>query len=182
VAKETEVPDVIDQGRAAKGTNTATGVEEEARSGAQDERLEGTKKDHTGLPGTEDIKPDFLEGQAPQGLQAEPARFVTNGSLEPNMVASNSGPVPASAANFTPEAGEAAVEAQIKAEDDALRARFEQRQEIDEETISRMSAAEIRAVASDRGYTELDGIMGRKQSRSAFLTAQKADKSIKRKK
>ena len=179
MAKEKEVPDVIDQGRAARGTNTATGAEAEYRSGAQEDRLaevEGGAE----VDATDGVKPDYLKSQKPTGLQAEPARFTTNGSLEPNMLPSNSGPVPASASHFTPEAAEDAVVAQEEALENDLRARFEQRQEIDEETISRMSAAELRAVATDRGYDDVSNVMGRKQSRSAFLAAQKADKTIKR--
>lgn len=101
--KEDDLPfDAIDAGRIAAQGNTATGMAKRDRDG---ELAEEDHSDQTLSETAEDIKPDYLSTKAnkPTGLQAEEARFTSNGSIPAGMVASNSGFVPVSAVERDPE-------------------------------------------------------------------------------
>lgn len=165
--------DIIDTGNVPHGENTATGLEYLNRQGKLEHHTEGTGGSELEVEG--DPQPDADGATEPAGLQAEPAEWVGNGSLPPNMLPSPSGPVPASAIHHTKEAADAAVEKAYATADKEFDERFAARSEIPADTIARMSAAELRAVATDRGYKDVTSTMGRKSARSAFLKSQNDD-------
>lgn len=117
------------------------------------------------------IKPDAVhEGSAPIGAQREAAFFTPGGSIPGGSIPSPSGPVPASVIG-----DDAAREAAIK----AARAGAVQtngRFRISDEAARRMSPAELRAVAHDRGYQGIEG--GRRSVQTKFLAEQKKDDSL----
>lgn len=172
--------DEIDAGRAAPGSNTATGQEAARRSGEEDESLpEGEERGSTvAIEG--EFKGDYLgKPNKAQGAQKEEAEFVSNGTIPLNHVPSNSGLVPVSALANSPEDAERRLEEQRKSLDGSRKALFSQRAELTEEQISRMGGAELRAVATDRGYDIPDNI-GARGTRAAFARAQADDDSIQR--
>lgn len=168
--------DIIDTGKIPHGENTATGQEFLQRKGKLEHHTEGSGGSDLEVEG--DPQPDADGATAPTGLQAEPAEWVGNGSLPPNMLPSPSGPVPAAALHGTKEAADKAVEAAYKTADNEFDERFAHRTEVDADTVARMSNAELRAVATDRGYKDVHNVMGRKSSRTAFLKAQAEDKNV----
>lgn len=174
----TDPQDVVDTGKIAHGEGTATGQEYLQRQGKLDHHTEGSGGSDLEVEGNP--QPDADGPQKPTGLQAEPAEWTTNGTIPPNSLPSPSGPVPAAALHSTKEAADKAVEDAYDAADQEFDERFAQRTEIDADTIGRMSGAEIRAVATDRGYKDVTGLTGRKGSRSAFLKAQSEDTSVKK--
>lgn len=121
------------------------------------------------------IEPDAVkEGQGPIGQQQDAAFFTRNGSIPGNSVPSPSGPVPAS--TIPDEASRnAAVEA---ARAGATRARQGRtgRFRISDEAAGRLSPAELRAVAHDRGYGGVEG--GRQSILRKFLEEQKKDQGL----
>jgi hypothetical protein len=171
-------PDAIDAGKAQQGLATATGVEAARRAGAQDDIDEAAN--HSGQPEIAggEAQPDYL-GQAGEnkGAQNEPATFVGNGTLDPRMIATPSGPQPAAAVATSAEHGEKLLQDHKDAIEKSNRDRFSSRQRISDEKLSTMGRAEIRAVASDRGYPLSDGLGGR-GTRAAFLEHQKNDSSL----
>lgn len=165
--------DPISLGSAQTG-NTATGQELRRRAG-QEEIPSGEDRGSTSTD-TSDIKPDFLhQGEfTPTGQQAEPAAFAPNGSLQANMVPSNSGLVPISAVTGSPEEAQKRLESHKKQVDAFHRHRFAQRNKLTDSQIAQMGSAELRAVAHDRGY-EFSDLMGARGTRSAFKKAQDED-------
>lgn len=127
---------------------------------------ENIAKDPEGVnPGEGDaIRP----GAGPIGQQAEAAFFTRNGSIPANTIPSPSGPVPASVI-----ADKETRERAIKAAREGART---SRRRVSDELAARMSPAELRAVAHDRGYEGVEG--GRSAVLRKFLDAQKKDESL----
>jgi hypothetical protein len=173
--KAGEVEDVIDAGK-AQGGNTATGQEAKVRSGEEGERLEG-QESRGGPEPDEKIQPDFLKPAKNIGLQNEPADFVVNGSVPPRHVASNSGLVPVGAFAASPEDAETRLAEHEQNVQDSMRARSSSRRPIDDVLIDKMSGAELRAVATDRGY-DLSSTLGTRGTRAVFRRLQSEDKSL----
>lgn len=161
------------------GGQTAVGRARDAHLGDQAERI-------ADLPGGSEIAfaggdslpkdfPDHKPG-APVGAQAQPANYTTNGSLPLNMVASPSGLVPASAVSVDP-----AIAAQRVQEGmDSLKA-FTHRtggyDRLSRAQIEGMSAGDLRAVASQRGY-DIGEYAGSRATRKRFIAAQHADDDL----
>lgn len=114
-------------------------------------------------------------GAPPFGDQTTAAFFTRSGSIPGNSIPSPSGPVPASTI-----ADEATRDAAVKAARDGARsshlAQRNGRLRISDEAAGRMSPAELRAVAYDRGYNGVEG--GRASVLRKFLDAQKGDQSL----
>lgn len=175
--KEEELEDVIDAGKAQGGT-TATGQEAARRAGTEDERIDALES--RGGPEPEDkILPDAIAktGPKPVGMQAEPAEFVSNGSIPPNHVASNSGLVPVSAIAATADEADALIETRNADRKAEHKARKSSRSKLDDSLIDKMSGAELRAVGHDRGY-ELSDTAGSRGTRAAFRRLQGEDKYL----
>jgi hypothetical protein len=168
--------DAIDVGRAAVGTGTATGQEALRRAG-EEKRVKGKERGST-VKSTAPVPPaDYIaaKGNKPMGAQKEPATFVGNGTVDLNSVASPSGPQPVSTVASTPEEAKKIVDK--RKADFKTESRREAPKALDDDLIYKMSAAELRAVAHDRGYKISDSA-GRRGTRAAFIQAQKDDKSL----
>jgi hypothetical protein len=121
------------------------------------------------------IEPDAVKaGSPPKGLQAEAAFFTRTGSIPGNSVPSPSGPVPAS--TIADEATRNAAVEQARAGATRERQGRNGRFRLSDEYAQRLSPAELRAVASDRGYPDVFG--GRQTVLAKFLDAQKKDQSL----
>lgn len=124
----------------------------------------------------EGIKPDGVApGQGPIGQQAEAAFFTPQGSVLGNSIPSPTGPVPASTI-ADPGARDAAVK---KAREGARSSRLAGRTgrfRISDAAAARLTPAELRAVAYDRGYTDVEG--GRRAVLARFLKAQAEDEGL----
>lgn len=179
----TEIPVQTDElrdvnlSRAPTGSGTATGQAIAQKSGEEDERI--SSLENRGSPqevaGGDSIKADFAGGETsePTGLQAEPAQFAVNGTLNPAMVASPTGLVPVGAVAASPEDAVRRVEENLRAQEDAARTRSAL-EPIDERLIDRLSAPELRAIAHDRGYDV--GQSGGRVTRERFKQLQSEDK------
>ena len=171
-----QIEDAIETGRAAEGTGTATGQEAARRDGK--EKVPKGKARGSTVKSVAPVQKagDYVgKPHKPIGAQKEPAVFVGNGAVDPNMVASPSGPVPISAVVTTPEEGEKRRKAQLETIETGLARSRAKR--LDEKLINSMSAAELRAVANDRGY-EISSTAGRRGTRAAFIQLQKDDKTL----
>jgi hypothetical protein len=113
------------------------------------------------------------------GAQVEPAIFTTNGTLPVGMTASPSGPVPVGSVVDANLAQARSAEGLQSLEDHyTSRTSNADYQRVSRSTLSRMSAAEIRAVAQDRAYDLGDngsGLIGRRAAMRAFINAQNED-------
>lgn len=181
--ESTEIPVQTDElrdvnlSRAPTGSGTATGQAIADRSGEEAERISSIE--NRGSPqevaGGDSIKADFAGGETsePIGLQAEPAQFAVNGTLNPAMVASPTGLVPVGAVATSPEDAVRRVEENLRAQEDAARTKSSL-EPIDERLIDRLSAPELRAIAFDRGYDV--GQSGGRVTRERFKHLQAEDK------
>lgn len=119
--------------------------------------------------------PDHKPG-APVGAQAQPANYTTNGSLPLNMVASPSGLVPASAVSADP-----AIAAQrVQESMDSLKAHTHRTggyDRLSRAQIETMSAGDLRAVASQRGY-DIGEYAGSRATRKRFIVEQNKDDDL----
>lgn len=163
--------------RSGAAQTTATGQAKSFLSGDEQKRIEslesrGSQVEIAGTP-----KADFAaaEGAQPEGLQAEQATFVANGTVDPNTVASPSGPVPMSAVTNNPQRAQQLKEAQLRTFSENRNRRGNQ--PIEEGRVNSMTAAELRAVANDRGY-DLGNIAGARATRARFLRAQQKDETL----
>ena len=122
------------------------------------------------------IQPDATQpGQGPIGDQKKAAFFTKTGSIPGNSIPSPSGPVPAS--TIADEATRnAAVEAARAGAVSTHLGTRNSRYRISDTAAQRMSPAELRAVAGDRGYQGVDG--GRQSVLRKFLEAQKKDEGL----
>lgn len=178
--------DAIDSGRAAAGSGTATGQEANRRAG--NETASKGKERGSTVKSTIPVQKagDYLgKGQPPIGKQKEPATFVGNGQINTGMVGSPSGPVPIASVVSTPEEGVKLEAANIKTLAEQNKKLTRGRRLTDLE-ISRMSAAELRAVSTDRAYGAIPGqpgfgissMAGTRGTRAAFTEFQKNDKYL----
>jgi hypothetical protein len=131
------------------------------------ERVKGKERGSTvpiagGVP-----KGDWQSPKA-VGAQKEPAKWATNGSVPVNSIPSPSGPVPVGAVAMTAEEGEKVVEAYEEGARGAFASAATTR--LSEEQVARMSGAELRAVAHQRGY-DLE-LAGTRVTRTRFLKLQ----------
>lgn len=117
---------------------------------------------------------DAWEGAEPQGAQAQPAIITTNGTVPVNMIGTPSGPVPISAVESDPVRGAELIQERLDADEkEILRTGYAR---LSRAKIASMSANELRAVASDRGYDI--GQAGNRLSRQRFIKAQQDDKNF----
>lgn len=131
------------------------------------------------VPIVGDHKPDVEGAPAPQGAQAEPARYTSNGQIPHDTVASPYGAVPVGALALTPEEAEKRVDAAHAAHDKFIAERSGQKR-LSPETVHRLGRAELQAIAHRRGYdlNDPEGLMGTRRTRDAFLKAQDEDDEI----
>lgn len=113
----------------------------------------------------------------PQGAQAEPARFGTNGQVPHRTVATPSGPVPVGAVKAPKDKIEKLVDDQNAAHDAFVAERNSRDRRLTDGEISRASGAELRAIGSHRGY-KLPDYAGTRVVRTAFKDAQDKDESL----
>lgn len=158
------------------GLNTATGLEKHNESGEYEEPDE--RGSTTPIAGGEP-NPDYGKTKSgkPSGAQAIPAAFSTNGSQPLTRIATPTGPQPVSAVARTPEEAEHLLRQAREREEASVMARARGRTEISEAKLGVMSAAEIRAVAHDRGYSLPDHTSHGLATR-LFLEKQSEDRYI----
>jgi hypothetical protein len=124
-----------------------------------------------------DAQPDYFKGAKPKGMQAEQAIFASNGSLEPNMVASPSGLVPVSTVARDEDHAQEIMEDRREQHQKYVELRSSNRNKrLSEATVGRLGHAELRAIGEQRGYQLPLG--GNRTTRTAFLAAQAEDKVL----
>lgn len=165
--------------RSSAGALTAVGVEREHRLGDADERVpkgedRGSKQEIEGG----EPEPDFPQHPGPKarGLGLEAANFTTNGTVPGTFVGSPSGPIPVSAVATSVEDAQKRLQQVRKEEQDAL-LNSNSRQKLSRAKVESMSAADLRAVAHDRGY-DIGEHAGSRATRRRFLAAQDQDDSL----
>lgn len=160
--------------KALSGLNTATG-REKARLEGSDEALKGDEAaEKKEIAGGDEIVADYSgqRTQKPVGLQAEEASFAPNGTVNPALVPSPSGSVPGIQVGLSGEALQKRQEELIDRQKKALEERQKGPEALTDEQIESMSAAELRAVAADRGY-QIPTTSGRRATQRAFRSAQR---------
>jgi hypothetical protein len=163
--------------KSSAGGISAVGLARAAEVGDQKERIGNLDSRGSTQPvaGGDAIKadyPDFTPG-APVGAQAQPANYTTNGTLPVGMVGSPTGPVPASSVTADPAEARKRIQENLDSQKKhVLRSGFEQ---LSRDKIESMSPADLRAVASDRGYDV--GLAGARVTRRRFLAEQTKDAS-----
>ncbi len=180
-----ELADAITAGKAQKGTGTATGQEAARRAG--NENLPKGKDRGSTLKSKEPVPAaDYMgKGAKNVGKQKTKAVFVGNGQVDTSKVGSPSGPVPISSVVSTPEEA-AKLEAKNRKAIVEDHGRGIGRGRLTDEQIDSMNGAELRAVATDRGYGASPGhpgfgitsMSGTRGTRAAFKELQKADKNL----
>lgn len=165
--------------RSSAGALSAVGVERDHRLGDADERIKNLESRGVDqeIDGGEP-EPDYPQhpGPAARGLGTKPANFVTNGTVPGTFVGSPSGPVPVSAvATSVEDANRKLAEARKQEEDAILRTSSQQK--LSRAKVESMSGADLRAVASDRGY-DIGDQVGSRATRRRFLAAQDKDESL----
>lgn len=170
--------DAVAAGRAAGGTGTASGKEAARRAGAEDELPTGEERGSLVDPGiVPEGEGDYMgTPHAAVGPQTEAAFFAPNGAIPPNMVASPSGLVPVSAVTSTAEEAEKLLD---RRKEDLSREYkgLTKGKRLTDEQIRSMGGAELRAVATDRGY-DLSPNAGTRGTRAGFATAQLEDENL----
>lgn len=167
--------------RSTAGGDTAIGNERRELN-KNDEADQKSSTDD--LPGGSTIpivggepKPDYPQHDAPPavGAQTQPANLSTNGTLPVGHVASPSGLVPVSAVTSDPHQGAKLVQENLNAtQNEVLKSG---NTKLSRAKIESMSAGELRAVASDRGY-DIGDYAGARQTRSRFIKAQNDDEGL----
>lgn len=127
-------------------------------------------------------QPDYLDDGTANKNPEEPAVFSSNGQILPGTAPSPSGPVSVSATGANALGGaEAGVKApdspSIQAQKDfnAQRAAAQEESKadvLDEQTVSRLSKTDLRAIGHQRGY-DMPDTGGTRTMRAAFLAGQK---------
>lgn len=143
--------------------NTASGLAASPPRVAQ-----GTEVEPEGVDGEDNL----LNPRKNSEAQTRPAVFTSNGSLPHGHVPTPGGPAPVGVLGDK-AAQQAGVDAMVQG---ALKGP-RQRRRVTQDLLDTMSKAEIRAVASDRGYDVPDA-SGRGPLKSAFLKAQEDDDSV----
>lgn len=128
---------------------------------------------NTADPDAEEVKDTVLKPGKAEGAQLQPAVMTPSGALQHNFVATGSGPMPAGI--VARDSDEAEAMGKLTAAE-ARRRLASGHQEITAEKLLSMTAAEIRAVAHDRGYDIGDG--GHRISAMKFLRAQEEDEGL----
>lgn len=160
------------------GLNTATGREKARLEGTDEQFQEPESTEKKEIAGGDSIVADYTgnEKQEPVGLQAEPAQFAKNGTVNPNLVPSNAGPVPGATVGLTGEALRDRQQQLIDRQKELVEARQKGPEALTDEQIESMNAAELRAVAQDRGYNV--PALGNTGARRAFRRAQEEDERL----
>lgn len=158
----------------AVGSETATGLQIAHERGEQTVPKGAERGSQVEIEGG-DPTPDAEGPQKPRGLQAEPALFVSNGSVSSTDVASPSGLQPIGAVASTVEEGRKLVETK-KADHAAFVNRSVRAEALDEVQVNTLGRAELRALGEQRGYDMPDA--GTRATRAAFLAGQDADTSL----
>jgi hypothetical protein len=178
-ADPTEIPTQSEEARrrALEGANpaarTATGQALENLSGAEDERIENLDNHGSDRPiaGGDALSPDYSPFTAaePVGLQAQPAAFAGNGSLDPAMVASPTGLIPVSAVASDHKEAANRIQGHFDAVEAQLTGGALKVDDLTDEQIDRLDGATLRAVAAQEG---LDiGENGTRTARKRFKAA-----------
>lgn len=157
----------------ATGAETATGMQIRAKSG-QDIPKGKEAGSQVPIEGG-DPTPDHEGPQKPRGLQAEPALFVSNGSVPHQAIASPSGLQGPGAVLGSPEEAKRMVDARVE-EHKAFVERSVSTKRLDEATISRLGRAELAAIGLQRGYDIPEA--GARATRAAFARGQDTDNTI----
>lgn len=163
---------VIPKG-AQTGSSTATGqaIAEEERKPIKGKERGSTQKIE-GAPKTGDLG---IKGASvkPQGMQKEPAVYVTNGTVEPLTIGTPSGPQPVASVAATPEAAKKLIDERREQQKHELRTTGKR---LTDAQVARMTRHELHAVAHDRGYDI--GEAGSRVTRASFLRAQDEDTQL----
>lgn len=168
--------DAISVGIAAGGSGTASGQEAARRAEGTDDNIpQGKDRGSTNDPGEVPGKTGDLVGDPhpPVGPQTEAAIFVPNGAIERNMVASPSGPVPVAAVTSSAEEAEKLIEKRNEDLSKQFKG-FKRGKRLSDVQINQMNGAELRAVATDRGY-DISHSAGTRGTRAAFAQLQSED-------
>lgn len=178
-ADSTETPLQSEEARNAVLARTAAGIHTASGQAKQDFVNENSDEEKPEIPGGSEIEiaggepqPDAAGPTAPQGAQAAPAILATNGTIPVNHVASPSGLVPVSAVVADATQGAKLVQEGLDSQEKHLLGSGADK--LSRAKIESMSAAELRAVASDRGY-DIGGIVGSRTTRRRFIAAQNND-------
>lgn len=160
----------------AVADSTATGMQIQHESG--DQHIPSGKEAGSQVPVVGgDPQPDAIgKGNKPKGLQAEPALFVSNGSISSTDVPTPQGLQPIGAIATSPEHGEQ-LQAQRKADHQKYVDKTKvHTHKLDEATVGRLHRTELRAIGLQRGYKMPES--GHRVTRAAFLDAQSKDSTI----
>ncbi len=178
--KDTEVPETPVQSeevrdailqKSSAGIGTAIG---QLKIEKTREPIEGDDRgSKVPIVGTFD-KGDAIEGAEPQGAQTLPSIITVNGTVPVNMIGTPSGPVPVSAVESDPAKGAQLIQERLDADEkEILRTGYAK---LSRSKVESMGGADLRAVASDRGYDV--GQAGNRQTRARFLRLQAEDKNF----
>lgn len=162
--------------QAPAGLESATGVALRQQAG-EEEIPKGAARGAEVDSETKKLKPDAAGGNKPTGLQKEPAHWVLNGSVDPRTVGSPSGPVAVAAVATSPEQADELIAARNESLAASRKKGAFTYEEITEEQLTKMSAAEIRSIGSNRGY-EVSDVAGRRVAMRQFLDAQNDDETL----
>lgn len=156
----------------ASTANTATGNAARELRGEAAEIPSGAERgSQIPIAGGEPSADAVAEGAPPTGAQKQAAAFSSNGALEPNMVGSPSGPIPAHLAHADPAAQKKAVEEAVNSSK-RLAGHSDGPAPLSRAQIEAASGAILRAAAFDRGY-DLGPQRGNRGTRAAFIKAQR---------
>lgn len=157
--------------RTSAGSASASGQAAKILREGEPERPEN---EGSTLPVAGDPTPDWDGPQVATGAQAVEAAYATNGTIPAGMTASPTGFVPASTVSSDP--AEAQRIAQENLDNSAHKAAVGSEPKwLSRSEVEAHSGAELRAVASDRGY-DIPSTLGNRGTRRAFLKAQAKDR------
>jgi hypothetical protein len=152
------------------GPETATGLQMAFEAGDQ----EVPRGDERGAPNPPDeVDPDGK----PQGLQAESALFVSNGSVPHDVVATPTGPQPVGAVAGSAEDAQKMIDQRVEDHERYVRRTQPTDRFLDKATVGRLGKPELRAIGIQRGYDMPEA--GTRSIRTAFLTQQADDENLK---
>ena len=158
----------------SQGPETATGQQIAWKSGTQEAPSGEDRGSKVEIEGG-DPTPTLEGGDAPRGLQAEDALFVSNGQVASDMVPSPTGLQPVGAVAATPEEAKEMIEKR-KTDHQAYVEGTAKLENIDEQTINRLGKTELRAIGVQRGYKMPD--TGTRAMRATFLAEQAKDERV----
>ena len=161
----------------APATGTASGLAAAAAKGVDirpKPENDGSTNEIAGGAPEPDLKGAGSPSE-PKGAQAQPASFVSNGSVPANVGASNYGFVSSALLGATAEESHEIAKRQVETPQKQS-SMSDEIPRIPRETIDRMNGAELRAAAFDRGY-DLGTQRGNRGTRVAFIKAQNEDQN-----